>query len=84
MNGSTRKLPHGRSVSYVFIKEEERNKGYAKQMVASACRYYLEKENCDYVTLYVDQSNPFSNHAYLAIGFEYLSDIYTYDLIRKE
>lgn len=79
MAGSTRKLPQGRSMGYVYIKDEERNKGYAKEMTSYITKYYLDNGN-KYTTLYVDKNNPYSNGAYLKVGYEYLLAVYSYNL----
>ena len=70
MVASTRKLEHGRSVSYVYIKPEFRRQGLCKEMMSALGRECLE-EGCGYVTLYVDRTNPVSNAAYSAVGFAY-------------
>lgn len=82
MNGSTRKLPHGRSITYVYIKPEERLKGYCKEMISTCTKYYLDNGN-DYTCLYVNKKNPYSNASYLAVGYQYLKPMYSYDLIRS-
>ena len=68
---STRKLGHGRGVSYVYIKPEYRRQGLCKEMMAALGEECFE-EGCRYLTLYVDQANPFSNAAYTAVGYRYV------------
>ena len=70
MAASTRKLPRGRSINYVYIKPEFRGQGYCKEMM-SALGQECMVEGCEYITLYVDRTNPVSNAAYTAVGFEY-------------
>ena len=80
MCASTRKLPHGRSVSYVYIEKPLRGRGYAKQMVSKVTADYLDDNR--YVTLYVDTANPVSNRVYTDIGYEYTARVVNYRFVR--
>lgn len=82
MNMSTRQLEHGASINGVYIKPEERKKGYCKQMMSYASKYYLD-HGFDYVTLYVDKTNPFSNAAYTSVGYKYICSVYSYEEKRR-
>lgn len=77
MNMSTRQLKYGATINGVYVKDEERGKGYCKQMMSASTSYYLNN-GYDYVTLYVDKANPYSNGAYLAVGYEYVGSSYNY------
>ena len=37
-------------------------------------------EGCRYLTLYVDQANPFSNAAYTAVGYRYTASVESWKL----
>ena len=78
MNMSSRQLKHGACVNAVYVLPQERSKGYCKQMVSYASNYYLN-HGYDYVTLYVDKTNPYSNRAYAAIGYDYICSVYTFE-----
>ena len=78
MNMSNRQLEHGACVNAVYVVPEERRKGYCKQMVSWASQYYLD-HGYEYVTLYVDKTNPYSNAAYAAIGYDYICSVYTFE-----
>ena len=83
MIASTRKMQEGRSISYVYIKDEYRTQGYCKEMISKLTADYLD-QGLKYLTLYVDRNNPYSNGAYLAVGYEYVLDISTYELIKED
>lgn len=70
---SPRDLPHGVSVSGVYTPPERRGNGYCQNTVAALCRESLKK-GAEYVTLFVDKKNPFSNHAYAKLGFQIIED----------
>lgn len=78
MNMSNRQLEHGACINAVYVTPEERRKGYCKQMVSWASQYYLDY-GYEYVTLYVDKANPYSNAAYAAIGYDYICSVYTFE-----
>ena len=61
----------------VYICPEMRRKGYCKEMMAWCAKHYFS-EGFSYGTLYVDQANPFSNAAYTAVGYEYVTDMYIF------
>ncbi|MDE7095483.1 MAG: peptide-methionine (S)-S-oxide reductase MsrA, partial [Anaeroplasmataceae bacterium] len=58
------------SISNVFTIPEYRGKGYARGVVSKLCEDILEEGKTPY--LYVDKTNPISNHLYLSLGFTYL------------
>ncbi|MDE7212962.1 MAG: peptide-methionine (S)-S-oxide reductase MsrA, partial [Anaeroplasmataceae bacterium] len=58
------------SISNVFTIPEYRGKGYARGVVSKLCEDILEEGKTPY--LYVDTTNPISNHLYLSLGFTYL------------
>ena len=80
MNMSNRQLDHGACVNAVYVLPKKRGKGYCKQMVSWASQYYLD-HGYEYVTLYVDKTNPYSNKAYSAIGYDYICSVYTFEEI---
>ncbi|MDE6407140.1 MAG: GNAT family N-acetyltransferase, partial [Anaeroplasmataceae bacterium] len=58
------------AISNVFTMPEYRKKGYAKQVVSKLAKDILDEGKKPY--LYVDSTNPISNHLYLNLGFTYL------------
>ncbi|MDE6656686.1 MAG: peptide-methionine (S)-S-oxide reductase MsrA [Anaeroplasmataceae bacterium] len=58
------------SISNVFTIPEYRGKGYARGVVSKICEGILEEGKRPY--LFVDTTNPISNHLYLSLGFTYL------------
>lgn len=60
------------SISHVFTKPEFRGHGFAKQVVSKLSQDILAEGKLPY--LFVDSTNPISNHLYLSLGFEYLID----------
>lgn len=68
MAGSSRQMPHGRSIGPVYTPPIFRRKGYATAAAAALSRVILEKGN-DYAALFADASNPASNRAYQKAGF---------------
>jgi len=78
-----RQLNTGCSVSGVYTPPHERGKGYAAANVLALSRAMLEKGN-RFVTLYVDKTNPISNHVYKKIGYRILCDAWHYILNKGE
>lgn len=76
---TTRKLPHGVCISYVYTPPEFRGQGYCQNTVAGICREKLGEGN-GYCTLFVDKKNPISNRVYEKIGFTVLEDNFDYRL----
>lgn len=74
MAGSTRRMPHGRSVGPVYTPPYMRGRGYATACVAMLSRRILASGS-DYCVLFTDLSNPTSNHIYQTIGYRPLSDV---------
>lgn len=73
MAGSTRQMPHGRTVGPVYTPPHFRNRGYATASVALLTRILLDKGN-DYCALFADHLNPVSNGVYRKIGYQPLCD----------
>ncbi|HOI46856.1 MAG TPA: GNAT family N-acetyltransferase [Bacilli bacterium] len=73
MAAASRYLTYGVAIGPVFTPEIYRNKGYGMAVVHHLCQALLQ-DGHRYVTLYVDQKNPVSNHVYLKIGFEIVED----------
>ena len=77
MTCSTRKLSEGRTLNYVFIDRDCRNRGYGKQMVSTVSRRMIDS-GCRYISLYADRSSTYANKLYRDVGFEVLMDVDTY------
>lgn len=73
MAAASRYLTYGVAIGPVFTPEIYRNKGYGMAVVHHLCQKLLQ-DGHRYVTLYVDQKNPVSNHVYLRVGFEIVED----------
>ena len=69
-------------ISNVFTKLQHRNKGYSRKIVT----YLTERirQNGDLPCLFVDKSNPVSNHLYRKIGYKYDKSRYEIDYIPDE
>lgn len=76
---SNRNLPHGVGISWVYTPRELRGRGYCQNTVAALCRDLLGA-GAEYVTLFVDKKNPFSNRVYAKLGFQILEDNFDYRL----
>lgn len=72
-----RHLKSGKCISAVYTKPKYRGKGYCKSMMSKVCKYLLEQGD-QFVTLYVDTTNPISNAAYTAVGFTVVESCYKY------
>lgn len=57
-------------ISFVYTRREYRGQGLAGKVVAFITKSILDSGKLPY--LYVDKSNPISNHLYLSLGFEYV------------
>ena len=56
-------------ISWVYTIEGERGKGYSQQLVTYVTNLITSQGKLAY--LYVDKTNPISNHLYSKIGFKY-------------
>ncbi len=56
------------AISKVYTKEEYRNRGYAGALVAHISKMIQDKGKTP--ILYTDKSNPYSNRAYINVGFQ--------------
>ncbi len=65
----TRETEHLCSISGVFTLEEYRGKGFARQTVTYLTKSILNSGKLAY--LFVDKTNPISNHLYQSIGYIY-------------
>ncbi len=77
---ASRKLYHGRAISLVYTYPEYRNLGYSSSLMYHLCLQLFDEGN-EYVTLFVDKSNPISNRVYEKIGF-YISES-NYDYVME-
>ena len=77
---TTRRLPNGIAIAYVYTPEEFRGQGYAATNM-----YHLSKsllaEGYQFCTLFVDKENLLSHRAYEKVGFNVLEESYEYELI---
>lgn len=83
MASVNRQLNTGCCVSGVYTPPHERGKGYAAANMLALSKAMLEKGN-RFVTLYVDKTNPISNHVYKKIGYRILCDAWHYSLKKGE
>ncbi len=72
----------GGTLSLVFTDEKYRNKGYAKEMIYLLAKEYFKTK--EFLTLFVDQTNPISNRLYTYLGFTYWEENYDYRLENSE
>lgn len=61
-------------LSYVYTKRDFRNRGFSRKVVACVTKAILDANKIPY--LFVDKTNPVSNHLYTAIGYVYDSPKY--------
>lgn len=66
----TRRLFHGRCLSYVYTPGRLRGHDYAGLTVEYLCRHIFQDPAMQIVFLYADQTNPSSNRLYQKLGFE--------------
>jgi uncharacterized protein len=72
--------PHGVRIGPVYTPPESRGRGYASNLVAHLSQQMLDRGR-DYCFLYTDLDNPTSNHVYLTIGYEFVTEHLT---LRRE
>ncbi len=77
----TRKIKDHAALSFVYTFPKYRNKGYASTTVAQLVEKSFE-EGFKCCSLFVDQDNPYSNKAYLKVGFKYIGS--NYDVVVEE
>ena len=77
--GTTRKTAHGISIGPVYTPPQFRRKGYASSCVAKLSQLMLDHGRT-FCTLFIDLSNPTSNHIYQNIGYRPVCDytVYTF------
>lgn len=75
-----RELLHGGVINYVFTPVEYRGKKYAQTNI-----YYLSKEILEkgyqFVSLFVDKTNPISNQVYQKVGYNIIEENYSYEIV---
>ena len=71
--GTSRQLPHGRSVGPVYTPPFFRNRGYAASCVAMLSQQILD-QSYEYCVLFANRANPTSNGVYQRIGYEHIGD----------
>lgn len=77
-----RKLIRGVCISGVYTPDKYRYKGYSTYLMSHLCTLLLRK-GYEYVTLFVDKSNPISNRVYEKVGFKIIQNNYDYRLKEK-
>lgn len=73
----SRTLYKGRAISLVYTYPKYRNQGYSRSLLYQLCSI-LFQQGYEFVTLFVDKTNPVSNRVYLKLGFEVVEDNYDY------
>ena len=74
MGGVSGRTPNGVRIGPVYTPMDDRNRGYASNLVAEATQRELD-DGRRFVFLFTDLANPTSNRIYQAIGFEPVSDV---------
>ena len=64
-----RGLKKGKSISAVYTPKEERNNGYAYDLVYRISENTFDN-GAEYCVLYTDDTNPISNHVYEKVGYK--------------
>lgn len=82
MAGINRELTLGCAAALVYTAPEERGKGYCSSLMYELSKLQLAKGR-EYVGLFVDQTNPISNHTYKKVGYRILEDSIEYDRITE-
>ncbi len=67
------------AVSKVYTKEKFRNRGYAGALVAHISRIILDMGKTP--ILYTDKSNPYSNRAYIKVGYQQRGSVTRIELL---
>ncbi|BCN30671.1 GNAT family N-acetyltransferase [Anaeromicropila herbilytica] len=81
MAAPARKLIHGTCINYVYTPKKYRGRNYAMTNMYHLCNQLLKDGN-QFVTLFVDKTNPISNRVYKKIGFQIIEDCYDYSIIK--
>jgi len=77
MAGFAGPTPNGIRVAWVYTPPENRGKGFAGACVAALSQKLLD-DGRKFCFLYTDLANPISNHVYLKIGYEPVTDATVY------
>jgi len=77
MAGFAGPTPNGIRVAWVYTPPENRGKGFAGACVAALSQKLLN-DGRKFCFLYTDLANPISNHVYLKIGYEPVTDATVY------
>ena len=77
MAGFAGPTPNGIRVAWVYTPPDNRGKGFAGACVATLSQKLLD-EGRKFCFLYTDLANPISNHVYLKIGYEPVTDATVY------
>ncbi len=77
MAGFAGPTPNGIRVAWVYTPPDNRGKGFAGACVAALSQKLLD-EGRKFCFLYTDLANPISNHVYLKIGYEPVTDATVY------
>lgn len=82
MCSTPRALAHGYSISAVYTLPQYRGKGLCKSLIGQLCTKLLQSGS-QFLCLYVDKSNPFSNAAYEAVGFKVVGSTTSYEFVKE-
>jgi predicted GNAT family acetyltransferase len=82
MVGYSGRTPNGIRVAWVYTPPENRGKGFAGACVAALSQKLLD-DGRRFCFLYTDLANPISNHVYLKIGYEPVTDATVYSFSQK-
>jgi predicted GNAT family acetyltransferase len=77
MAGFAGPTPNGMRVAWVYTPPDNRGKGFAGACVAALSQKLLD-DGRKFCFLYTDLANPISNHVYLKIGYEPVTDATVY------
>jgi len=80
MGAIARTLQKGCSLSLIYSDIKKRNLGYGLAITYNLCQHIFNL-GYEYITLFVDKSNPISNRVYQKLGFHIISSQYDFRLI---
>ncbi len=71
--GTSRQMPHGRSIGPVYTPPFFRGQGYASACTAMLSQLILD-QGYEYCVLFADRANPTSNGVYQRIGYKHIGN----------
>ncbi len=75
---ATRRSLGSRCISYVYTPPKCRGQGYASMLVSRLSHELFLQPDLNFVFLYADQTNPFSNRVYQKLGYQALCESKTF------